>query len=263
VNDGKAILFTSVPSSGVQGAHVEAVEVDSGKRQVLIKGARFPRHTSSGHLVFYRDSGLYAAPFDAGRLTVTGPPIEVTAEVEQDSSGAPLAEISSAGSLVYRRAGVASGQLVWVSRQGIEQPATDIPRAYLYPHLSADSRRIAVGVGSDLWIQDTLRSTFTRLTPQHSETASHPVWTPNGNQIVFRTPTGLRSIEADGSGRSRTIAARHPAISQLSLTGRRTTGDGAPHHGRPRRHLRARDRRRSARVPLVTGPAFEGGRSFS
>ena len=264
VNDGKTILFTSVPSSGVQRARVEAVAVDTGKRQVLIEGARFPRHTSSGHLVFYRDGGLYAAPFDAGRLTVTGPPIEVTAAVEQDSSGAPLAEISSAGSLVYRRAGVASGRLVWVSRQGIEQPVTDVPRAYLSPHLSADNRRIVVGVGSDLWIQDTLRSTFTRLTPQQSETASYPVWTPDGKQIVFRTPTGLRSIETDGSGRSRTIAgttsgdfpsAVSPDGTTLA-TARRTTeglvdiyvlslaGDPAPR-------------------ALVTGPAFEGGPQFS
>ena len=69
VNDGKTLLFTSVPSSGVQRARVEAVAVDTGKRQVLIEGARFPRMTSSGHLVFYRDGGLFAMPFDAGRLT--------------------------------------------------------------------------------------------------------------------------------------------------------------------------------------------------
>ena len=156
--------------------------------------------------MFYREGGLYAVPFDAARLTVTGQPIEVTAAVEQDSSGAPLAEMSSAGSLVYQRAGAASGRLVWVSRQGVEQPVTDVPRAYLNPHLSADNHRIVVGVGSDLWIQDTLRSTFTRLTSQQSETASYPVWTPDGKQMVFRTPTGLRSIETDGSGRSRAIA---------------------------------------------------------
>ena len=264
VNNGKAILFTSVPSSGVQRARVEAVEVDTGKRQVLIEGARFPRHTSSGHLVFYRDGGLHAAPFDGDSLTVTGAPIEVTAAVEQDSSGAPLAEISNAGALVYRRAGVASGLLVWVSRQGIEQPVTDVPRAYLSPHLSADNRRIVVGVGSDLWIQETLRSTFTRLTSQQSETASYPVWTPDGKQVVFRTPTGLRSIETDGSGRSRTIAETtsgdfpstvSPDGTTLA-TARRTTeglvdiyvlsleGDPAPR-------------------ALVTGPAFEGGPQFS
>jgi hypothetical protein len=195
---------------------------------------------------------------------VTGPPVEVTAAVEQDTSGAPLAEISSAGSLVYRRAGEASGRLVWVSRQGIEQPVIDVPRAYLYPHLSADNRRIVVGVGSDLWIQDTLRSTFTRLTPQQSETASYPVWTPDGKQVVFRTPTGLRSIETDGSGRSRTIAETTSGDFPSSVspdgttlaTARRTTeglvdiyvlslaGDPAPR-------------------ALVTGPAFEGGPQFS
>ena len=264
VNDGKAILFTSVPSSGVQSAHVEAVEVDTGKRHVLIEGGRFARYTSSGHLVFYREGGLQAAPFDVGRLTVTGPPIEVTAAVEQDTSGAPLAEISSAGSLVYRRAGVASGRLVWVSRQGTEQPVTDVPRAYLSPRLTADNHRIVVGVGGDLWVQDTLRSTFTRLTPQQSETATYPVWTPDGKQVVFKTPTGLRSIETDGSGRSRTIAETTSGDWPSSVspdgttlaTARRTTegvvdvyavslaGDRAPR-------------------ALVTGPSFEGGPQFS
>src|SRR5262249_50268634 len=46
--DGKTLLFTSVPSSGVQRARVEAVAVDTGKRHVLIEGARFPRLVSSG-----------------------------------------------------------------------------------------------------------------------------------------------------------------------------------------------------------------------
>ena len=150
---GRHSCLRREPSSGVQRARVEAVAVDTGKRQVLIEGARFPRIASSGHLVFYRDGVGYAVPFDAGRLTVTGQPIEVTAAVEQDSSGSPLADISSTGSLVYQRAGVTSERLVWVSRQGIEQPVTDVPRAYLSPRLSADNGRIVVGVGSDLWIR--------------------------------------------------------------------------------------------------------------
>ena len=231
VNNGKTILFTSVPSSGVQRVYVEAVEIDTGKRHVPAK-AQGSRATSSGHLVFYRDGGLHAAPFDAGRLTVTGPAIEVTAAVEQDSSGAPLAEISRAGSLVYRRAGAASGRLMWVTRQGIEQSVTDVPRAYLSPRLSADTHRIVIGVGSELWIQDTLRSTFTRLTPQQSETASYPVWTPDGKQIVFRTPTGLRLIETDGSGRSEPIAGTTSVISRARS--RRTVEQWRRHDARRR-----------------------------
>jgi Tol biopolymer transport system component len=264
LNEGKMILFTSVASGGVQRARVDAVEVDTGTRQVIIEGARFARYSPSGHLVFYREGGLHAVSFDAGRMTVTGQPIEVTAAVEQDGSGAPLAEISSAGALVYQRAGVASGGLVWVSRQGIEQSVTDVPRAYLSPHLSADNLRIVVGVGSDLWIQDTLRSTFTRLTSQQSETASYPVWTPDGKQVVFRTPTGLRVIDTDGSGRSRAIAgttsldfpsavspdgatlavARPTPDSPADIYVLSLTGDPGPH-------------------AVVTGPAFEGGPQFS
>jgi hypothetical protein len=53
---------------------------------VLIEGARFARSVSSGHLVFYRDGGLHVAPFGAARLALTGPPIEMTTAVEQDSS---------------------------------------------------------------------------------------------------------------------------------------------------------------------------------
>jgi Tol biopolymer transport system component len=41
LSDGKTILFTSVPSDSIQLARVEAVEVDTGKRQVLIESARF------------------------------------------------------------------------------------------------------------------------------------------------------------------------------------------------------------------------------
>jgi len=265
VNDGKTILFTTVPRDGnVQRARVEAVAVDTGKRQVLIEDARFPRYVSTGHLVFYRDGGLYAVPFDAGRLTVIGQPIEVTAAVEQDASGAPLAEISGTGSLVYGRTGVATGRLVWVTRQGFEQLVTDAPRAYLSPRLSADKLRIVVGVGSDLWIQDTVRATFTRLTPQQSETATFPIWTPDGKQIVFKTPTGLHSIDTDGSGRSRAIPGSTDGdfpssvspdggtLAVARLTPKNSAdvyvlslaGDFAPR-------------------PLVTGPAFEGGPQFS
>jgi Tol biopolymer transport system component len=90
------------------------------------------------------------------------------------------------------------------------------------------------------------------------------VWTPDGKQVVFRTPTGLRSIETDGSGRSRTIAGTTSGDFPNSVspdgttlaTARRTTeglvdiyvlplaGDGAPR-------------------ALVTGPSFEGGPQFS
>ena len=191
VNDGKAILFTSVPSSGVQSAHLEAVEVDTGKRQVLIKSARFPRHASSGHLVFYRDGGLHGAPFDGDSLTVTGPPIEVIAAVEQDSLGRSDRRDFDRGLTRLRRAGVASGPLVWVSRQGIEQHGP----MFRAPILARTCQPTTV---ASLSASGATSGSRTRSVDVHapdaeqSETASYPVWTPDGKQVVFRTPTGLR-----------------------------------------------------------------------
>ena len=195
---------------------------------------------------------------------MTGSPIEVTAAVEQDSSGAPLAEISSAGSLAYLRAGAASARLVWVSRQGIEQLVTDVPRAYLTPHLSADNHRIAVIVGSHLWILDTLRSTFTRLTPQQErdrilssvDAGRKADRLSNADRIAIDRhgwERPYRSIAGTTSGDF--PSAVSPDGATLA-TARRTTDGPADVYllslagdAEPR--------------ALVTGPAFEGGPQFS
>ena len=174
---------------------------------------------------WFRDGGLYAVQFDAGRLTVTGQPIEVTAAVEQDSSGAPLAEISSAGSLVYQRAGVASGRLVWVSRQGIEQPVTDVPRAYLSPRLSADNSRIVVGVGSDLWIQEPSFDVHATDASQRANRILQCGRRTKRDRLFERHRVALN--RTDGSGRHGRLPRRHQAISQAQSHRTRTnTGDG-------------------------------------
>jgi serine/threonine-protein kinase len=89
------------------------------------------------------------------------------------------------------------------------------------------------------------------------------VWTPDGKQIVFKTPTGLQSIDTDGSGRSRAIAGSTTGDfpSSISPDGRtlavaRLTGKSADVYvlsltGDP------------APRALVESPAFEGGPQFS
>ena len=60
----------------------------------------------SGHLIFYRDGELLAAPFDAATLTVTGSPRRVIESVPQSStlSPTPVADVSGTGTLVYASA---------------------------------------------------------------------------------------------------------------------------------------------------------------
>ena len=76
VAGASAVLFT-VKTKGLQtfdDAPVEAVRLANGERTNVLTGGTGPRYSSTGHLVYARAGALLAAPFDASRLAVTGPP---------------------------------------------------------------------------------------------------------------------------------------------------------------------------------------------
>ena len=87
-------------------------------------------------MIFFRDGVLLAAPFDADTLDVTGPAVAVLENISLDQLGNPMVALSSAGSLAYVASGNATKRLVWVSRQGVEQPISDISRPYQNPRLA-------------------------------------------------------------------------------------------------------------------------------
>jgi len=155
-------------------------------------------------------------------------------------------------------------RLFWVSRDGTEQRASDSSGLFTLPSFSPDGRRIAVAENGDLCVLDTARGAITRLSLGESAANSWPTWTPDGNQLVFRTITGLQWIDANGSGRSGTIAgtsvldyptAVSPDGSTLAFIRQRpdTSGDIylASLRGEP--NLR----------PFLNSPAYEGGGQFS
>ena len=205
VAGGKAILFASVTGSSRSAARIEALSLSTGKRHVVVESGTFPLYVPSGHVIFFRDSALLAAPFDVTSLEVTGPPVRMVENVAVDSAGAPHASVSSSGSLVYPSSGIGTSRLVWVSRQSAEQPITDTPRPYQNPRLAPDGRRVVVQANGDLWIHDVMRATFTRLTSEETSGNANPIWTPDGKRVVFRTLTGMHWIDADGGGRSQPL----------------------------------------------------------
>jgi len=115
--------------------------------------------------------------------------------------------VSENGVLAYRNASVAPPRtLVWVSRNGTEQPLPAPARSYANPRLSPDGRRVAVTLETQedqIWLYDLARGTLTRFT---LEGASNdiPVWTPDGERIAFYStkegPNNLFWQMADGSG---------------------------------------------------------------
>jgi Tol biopolymer transport system component len=204
VEGGKIVLFTSVIGN-TDVRHIEALSTDTGRRRLVVDAAMFPLYAPTGHLMFFRDGGLIAAPFDARRLEVTGPPVRVVDDVGVDVLGSPLVALSSAGSLAYAPSGASRSRFVWVSRQGIEQPITDTPTRSQGGHLAPDGQRIALQMNGRLWLYDLTRATLARLTSPEFLGFSFPAWTPDGKRIVFRTRTGMRLFDVNGSGHSEPV----------------------------------------------------------
>jgi Tol biopolymer transport system component len=204
--NGKGLLFTTVTGPGRGAAHIEALSISGGAvtRHRLVESATSPAYVESGRFIFFRDGSLFASRFDQERWAVTGVPVKVIEKIGATASGAPMWAVSRSGSVAYMR-GTVANRLVWVSRNGQERPLTTQDRQYVFPRLSAAREQLVVSAGGDLWLQDTPRQVFSKVTTDSTTGNTYPAWTRDGSRIVFRTNTGLYSTAADGSGRSELV----------------------------------------------------------
>ena len=221
--DNQHVLFTV--GVGGESMRVALLSLETQEWKALDLG-NVPHATfaPSGHLVFARSGGLYAAPFDVEKLALTGPPVPVLQNVAIDfGSGSAHYSISKNGTLAFVPSR-AENRLVWVNRRGDSRMLLEEPRTYLTPRLSPDGRRLAVVVRDvssgrrAIWVKDLTRDTFTRLTQPNLEFAHEPAWSPDGTRITF---TGRKSSSdlnrnvfvafVDGTGEPRRLTANAAA----------------------------------------------------
>jgi serine/threonine-protein kinase len=204
------VLFNA---SGAYGnfdeAEIAAVSLkDHHRKTLLAHGGMYPRYLPSGHLVYVTKGSLFAVLFDPERLEVQGPPTVLEEVASNLSLGSAQLDFSRTGTLAYR-IGRAEGlrNMEWLDGSGKSTPLALEPAFYSIPRLSPDGARLAYfanqGGNSDVWIYDLQRGSKTRLT--NGGYNVYPVWSPDGQFLVFQSGRGLFWTRADGAGQQQPL----------------------------------------------------------
>ncbi|MGQ0736987.1 MAG: protein kinase domain-containing protein [Acidobacteriota bacterium] len=219
--DGRRFLYTAWSAQAPDRAIVVG-RLDSNEKTHVVAAPSNAGYSETGHVVFHRDSAVYAQRFDARTLSVSGEPFRVADEVTFDSgNGRGDFRVSRTGVLAYfysSGGGVALGpsgptadlsewRWAWVSRGGQVLESLGPPGAYRGVNVSPDARRIAAhrhdANGGDIYVIEP-RGTQTRLTMDASRHSSMPVWSPDGSRIVYASlrggKWGLYQTLSSGSG---------------------------------------------------------------
>ena len=207
--DGKHFLFFS---RGAENA-IYVGTLGSAERKLILKNDSNAIYVPLGYLLFVRNGHLMAQPFDAKRIELSGTALPIAENV-------PLEGITQHGLFSASNDGIVSiqprfGKLVqpvWTDRSGKVLEVLGEPAMYVDIAVSPDGHKTAFVIidpqdGSwNTWILDLRGHQKTRLTFE-SSVGYYPVWSPDGNEIVFCTNrlgvSKIFNIPASGVGQAK------------------------------------------------------------
>ena len=244
--DGKHFLFLAISSQGSNSA-VYVASLDSKERTRLFPSESKPVYTTPGYILFNREGAVFAQPFDAGKLTLTGEPIRIAdgvpfvnnspagASVSQNLARSASFSVSQTGVFVYRLGGnagpaannVADRTLIWFDRSGGRTGQVGGPAPYAGIDLSPDGKKVAAHIhdansNGDSWFYDTAQGRLQRLTFDASQHNSSPVWSPDGVRVAFASRRnnkwGIYVKLADGTGKEELLTESDQVKMPMSWT---------------------------------------------
>lgn len=204
--DGRSVLFTLAQSPNWDEAQIVIQSLDSGTRRTIVRGTD-ARYVPTGHLVYALQNTMVGVQFDPASFSVGTPVVLVEGVQRREGTLGSAAQfaVSPTGTLAYvesKKVPPATRTLVWIDRQGREEPLPTEPRVYVSPRISPDGSRLALDILEDhrtIRVWDFSRRTLTRVTTP----AREPVWADGQRLIFLSLRTGVPNLfsqSADGSG---------------------------------------------------------------
>ena len=191
--DGRHFVYTArVDAEGSFESWIVLRSIDSADDRRLFAARSQVLLVDGDDLLYVRDGGLLAQPFDAARLQLRGDPRTVS-DVEHvgvnPASPRGMFSASKTGVLAYR-ASIPS-ELSWFDRAGSARgslAAAGVDRDLALSHNGlrlAVSRYDPTAASRDIWILDLLRGEAASRLTSRLVWDSCPVWSPDDSSIVF------------------------------------------------------------------------------
>jgi eukaryotic-like serine/threonine-protein kinase len=223
---GKAVLFLATHHSPnlKDQASVRYVRLDgSGEREVLRLETNV--RVAAGHLLFVRDTTLFAQPFDASRGALSGAPRPIAQDVLYDPSTWRGIFAATDRRLIFGTGlSVGTSRISWFDPSGTPPVPITGEAFWGDVRLSPDARMLAATrsveggpLQEDLWLIGLERGTQSRLTFEPGP-QSRPVWSPDGVWVYYvsgegeEPPRRIYRKRASGAGSAESVFAPEEGV---------------------------------------------------